>query len=248
MSWCWTQPIVCCKPSAQVFWQTDAQVKGCSLISVNGLCFHRQDGEQRHHVFDGLSFEIQSQEQVALLGDSGSGKTTLLNLLSGLLTPHGGDIDVNGERISSYNAKQLAHYRRKIGLIFQRYQLLDCLTVKQNILFQHQLNFPGQTATAFDDLIEQLGLSQHLHKLPHQLSGGEQQRVGIARALLNQPQLVLADEPTGNLDQARAHQVVDILTTLCRARQINLVMVTHSLQLTKYFDSVKVLANGQLNG
>lgn len=217
------------------------------MITVTDLCFHRQDGEQIHKLFDGLSFEIPSQEQVALLGDSGSGKTTLLNLLAGLLTPHSGHISVNGELISSYNAKQLAHYRRKIGLIFQRYQLLDCLTVKQNILFQHQLNFPGQAATEFEALTEQLGLANKLHKLPNQLSGGEQQRVGIARALLNQPKLILADEPTGNLDQARAHQVVEMLTTLCRERQINLVMVTHSQQLTQYFDSVKVLANGRFN-
>jgi ABC-type lipoprotein export system ATPase subunit len=217
------------------------------VITVTDLCFHRQDGEQIHKLFDGLSFEIPSQAQVALLGDSGSGKTTLLNLLAGLLTPHSGHISVNGELISSYNAKQLAHYRRKIGLIFQRYQLLDCLTVKQNILFQHQLNFPGQAATEFEALTEQLGLANKLHKLPNQLSGGEQQRVGIARALLNQPKLILADEPTGNLDQARAHQVVEMLTTLCRERQINLVMVTHSQQLTQYFDSVKVLANGRFN-
>ncbi|WP_445428100.1 ABC transporter ATP-binding protein [Alishewanella sp. HL-SH05] len=217
------------------------------MISVTDLCFHRQDGEQVHQVFDGLSFEIKSQEQVALLGDSCSGKTTLLNLLSGLLSPHSGHIVINGEQISSYNALQLAYYRRKIGLIFQRYQLLDCLSVKQNILFQYKLNFPRQRPIEFECLTEQLGLTDKLHKLPNQLSGGEQQRVGIARALLNQPQLVLADEPTGNLDQARSQQVVELLTSLCKTRQINLVMVTHSQQLTRYFDSVKVLANGQLN-
>ena len=119
--------------------------------------------------------------------------------------------------------------------------------MKQNILFQHQLNFPKQQATEFDDLVEQLGLSAKLEKLPSQLSGGEQQRVGIARALLNQPKLILADEPTGNLDQKRAQQVVEMLTTLCKARHINLVMVTHSRQLTQYFDRVKVLVNGQLH-
>lgn len=215
------------------------------MISVTDLCFSRADGEQVQTLFDGFSFEIAEKEQVALLGDSGSGKTTLLHLLAGLLQPNGGEININGEIISAYNEKQLAHYRRKIGLIFQHYQLLDCLTVKQNILFQHQLNFPNQKAAEFDVLIEQLGLSAKLNKLPSQLSGGEQQRVGIARALLNQPKLILADEPTGNLDQARSHQVVEMLTSLCKERQINLVMVTHSQQLTQYFDTVKVLANGQ---
>lgn len=217
------------------------------MISVSNLLFRRQDGDQVQTLFDGLSFEIAGQEQVALLGDSGSGKTTLLHLLAGLLSPERGQIEINGELISDYNEQQLAHYRRKIGLIFQHYQLLDCLTVKQNILFQHQLNFPKQPPVGFDALVEQLGLSKTLEKLPSQLSGGEQQRVGIARALLNQPKLILADEPTGNLDQTRAHQVVEMLTTLCKERQINLVMVTHSRQLTQYFDSVKVLANGQFN-
>jgi ABC-type lipoprotein export system ATPase subunit len=217
------------------------------VISVTELCFSRADGDQVQTLFDGFSFEVSAQEQVALLGDSGSGKTTLLHLLAGLLTPDSGQISINGEVISAYNDKKLAHYRRKIGLIFQHYQLLDCLTVKQNILFQHQLNYPNQDAKEFDLLIEQLGLSGKLNKLPHQLSGGEQQRVGIARALLNQPKLILADEPTGNLDQARSHQVVEMLTSLCKERQINLVMVTHSQQLTQYFDTVKVLANGQFN-
>ncbi|CAM4021558.1 ABC transporter ATP-binding protein [Pseudoalteromonas byunsanensis] len=217
------------------------------MISVTDLCFSRQDGDQVQTLFDGFSFNIAAQEQVALLGDSGSGKTTLLHLLAGLLSPDSGQIKIDDALISSYDAQQLAHFRRKIGLIFQHYQLLDCLTVKQNILFQHKLNFPNQSPDALDSLVEQLGLSDKLNKLPSQLSGGEQQRVGIARALLNQPKLILADEPTGNLDQARSHQVVEMLTTLCKARQINLVMVTHSQQLTQYFDSVKVLANGQFN-
>ncbi|RVT47193.1 ATP-binding cassette domain-containing protein [Rheinheimera sediminis] len=217
------------------------------MISVTNLLFRRQDGDQVQTLFDGLSFNIAAQEQVALLGDSGSGKTTLLHLLAGLLSPDSGQIDVNGELISAYNMQQLAYYRRKIGLIFQHYQLLDCLTVKQNILFQYKLNFPNQTPAELDALVEQLGLSNKLNKLPSQLSGGEQQRVGIARALLNQPKLILADEPTGNLDQVRSHQVVEMLTNLCKERQINLVMVTHSQQLTRYFDSVKVLANGQFN-
>ncbi|WP_222422614.1 ABC transporter ATP-binding protein [Rheinheimera sediminis] len=214
---------------------------------MTNLLFRRQDGDQVQTLFDGLSFNIAAQEQVALLGDSGSGKTTLLHLLAGLLSPDSGQIDVNGELISAYNMQQLAYYRRKIGLIFQHYQLLDCLTVKQNILFQYKLNFPNQTPAELDALVEQLGLSNKLNKLPSQLSGGEQQRVGIARALLNQPKLILADEPTGNLDQVRSHQVVEMLTNLCKERQINLVMVTHSQQLTRYFDSVKVLANGQFN-
>jgi ABC-type lipoprotein export system ATPase subunit len=217
------------------------------VISVKNLCFRRQDGQEVQTLFDGFSFEIAAQEQVALIGDSGSGKTTLLHLLAGLLSPNSGQIAINDELISAYNEQQLAYYRRKIGLIFQHYQLLDCLTVKQNILFQHKLNFPSPSPNELNTLVEQLGLNDQLNKLPSQLSGGEQQRVGIARAILNQPKLILADEPTGNLDQARSHQVVKMLTSLCKEREINLVMVTHSQQLTQYFDTVKVLANGQFN-
>ena len=219
-----------------------------TVISVTDLCFRRQDGDEVQTLFDRFSFEIPAQQQVALLGDSGSGKTTLLHLLAGLLTPDSGEITINDEVISSYNQQQLAHYRRKIGLIFQHYQLLDCLTVKQNILFQHKLNYPNTNPDKLYDLVENLGLSNKLDKLPQQLSGGEQQRVGIARALLNQPKMILADEPTGNLDQVRSHQVVEMLTELCRQRKINLVMVTHSQQLTQYFDIVKTLANGRFNG
>ena len=219
-----------------------------TVISVTDLCFRRQDGDEVQTLFDRFSFEIPAQQQVALLGDSGSGKTTLLHLLAGLLTPDSGQIRINDEVISSYNQQQLAHYRRKIGLIFQHNQLLDCLTVKQNILFQHKLNYPKKNPDELYDLVEKLGLSNKLDKLPQQLSGGEQQRVGIARALLNQPKMILADEPTGNLDQVRSHQVVEMLTELCRQRKINLVMVTHSQQLTQYFDSVKTLANGRFNG
>ncbi|CCQ10516.1 AttE component of AttEFGH ABC transport system [Pseudoalteromonas luteoviolacea B = ATCC 29581] len=217
------------------------------VIRVSNLCFSRQDGDQIQSVFKNVNFKISAHEQVALLGDSGSGKTTLLHLLAGVLSPDSGEIEINGELISSYRAQQLAHYRRKIGLIFQHYQLLDCLNVEQNILFQHNLNYPDQTPHQFHELIEKLGLSDKLMKLPNQLSGGEQQRVGIARAILNQPKLILADEPTGNLDQTRAHQIVEILTTLCKERKINLVMVTHSQHLSRYFNRVYMLSNGQLN-
>ncbi|BBN82229.1 ABC transporter ATP-binding protein [Pseudoalteromonas sp. A25] len=215
------------------------------MIEVSRLSFSRHDGGEKHRILKDLDLEIPKAQHVALLGDSGSGKTTLLHILAGLLKPESGSVKINGLELNGLNDKALALYRRKIGLIFQHYQLLECLTVKQNILFQHQLNFAGQTAVQFDELVAQLGLRDKLHALPHQLSGGEQQRVGIARAMLNQPQLILADEPTGNLDQKRSHQVVTLLTKLCKERQINLVMVTHSQQLTDYFDTVKVLSDGR---
>ena len=214
------------------------------MIEVKNLCFIRNDGDNKQSILNKLDLSIPAAQNLALLGDSGSGKTTFLHILAGLLQADSGSVRVNNQELSLLNERELALYRRKIGLIFQHYQLLDCLTVKQNILFQHKLNFPGQAASEFDHLVKALGLQNKLNALPHQLSGGEQQRVGIARALLNKPQIIFADEPTGNLDEKRSHQVVKLLTELCSERQINLIMVTHSHQLTDYFDQVKVLRDG----
>ncbi len=217
------------------------------MIEVKDLCFIRKDGDNKQSILNKLNLSIPAAQHLALLGDSGSGKTTFLHILAGLLQADSGSVSVNNQELSMLNERELAFYRRKIGLIFQHYQLLDCLTVKQNILFQHKLNFPGEDASDFDHLVNELGLQNKLNALPDQLSGGEQQRVGIARALLNKPQIIFADEPTGNLDQKRSHQVVKLLTELCRERQINLVMVTHSHQLTDYFDQVNVLRDGHFD-
>ena len=214
------------------------------MIAVKDLCFSRIDGGNTHTILNHLNLSVPAEQQLALLGDSGSGKTTLLHILAGLLSAQSGSVVVNDQSLTELSPRQQAFYRRKIGVIFQHYQLLDCLTVKQNILFQRQLNCSGNKVQEFDSLVHLLGLDSKLNRLPHQLSGGEQQRVGIARALLNQPRLILADEPTGNLDRTRSHQVVKLLTSLCRERKINLVMVTHSQQLTDYFDAVKVLKDG----
>ena len=217
------------------------------MIEVKDLCFIRNDGDNKQSILNKLNLFIPAAQHLALLGDSGSGKTTFLHILAGLLQADSGTVSVNNQELSMLNERELALYRRRIGLIFQHYQLLGCLTVKQNILFQHKLNFPGKDASEFDHLVNELGLQNKLNALPDQLSGGEQQRVGIARALINKPQIIFADEPTGNLDQKRSHQVVKLLTELCSDRKINLVMVTHSHQLTDYFDQVNVLRDGRFD-
>lgn len=215
------------------------------MIEVKDLCFIRNDGANKQHILNKLDLFVPAGQHLALLGDSGSGKTTFLHILAGLLQADSGSVSINNQNISSLNEQELAFYRRKIGLIFQHYQLLDCLTVKQNILFQHKLNFPKHESDEFHPLVEELGLQNKLGALPYQLSGGEQQRVGIARALLNKPKIIFADEPTGNLDQKLSHHVVKLLTELCNKRKINLIMVTHSHQLTDYFDQVNVLRDGR---
>nr|WP_223813316.1 ABC transporter ATP-binding protein [Colwellia hornerae] len=211
---------------------------------MKDLSFSRNDGVNKQNILNQLDLFVPAAQHLALLGDSGSGKTTFLHILAGLLQADSGSVSINNQELSSLNETELALYRRKIGLIFQHYQLLDCLTVKQNILFQHKLNYPKKSASEFDHIVDELGLQGKLDALPEKLSGGEQQRVGIARALLNKPQIIFADEPTGNLDRQRSHQVVKLLTKLCSERKINLVMVTHSHQLTDYFDQVKVLRDG----
>ena len=217
------------------------------MIEVKDLCFSRNDGDKKQNILNHLNLFIPAAQHLALLGDSGSGKTTFLHILAGLLQADSGSVSINDQEISLLNETELALYRRKIGLIFQHYQLLDCLTVKQNILFQHKLNYPTQAPSEFENLVNELGLENKLEALPDQLSGGEQQRVGIARALINKPRIIFADEPTGNLDRKRSHQVVKLLTELCSDRKINLVMVTHSHQLTDYFDQVKVLRDGRFD-
>jgi ABC-type lipoprotein export system ATPase subunit len=214
------------------------------VICVKDLSFSRNDGGNKQNILNKLDLFVPAAQHLALLGDSGSGKTTFLHILAGLLQADSGSVSINNQELSSLNETELALYRRKIGLIFQHYQLLDCLTVKQNILFQHKLNYPKEIADEFDHIVNKLGLQSKLDSLPEKLSGGEQQRVGIARALLNKPQIIFADEPTGNLDRQRSHQVVKLLTDLCTEQKINLVMVTHSHQLTDYFDHVKVLRDG----
>ncbi len=224
------------------------------MIRIEQLNFTRRDGDQKHSVLKDLNLTLEPGEQLALLGDSGSGKTTLLHLLAGLLKPDSGSLRINQQELNGLSQKQLALYRRNIGLIFQQHQLLAPLTVEDNILFQYRLNegkknskqTVKQEKQALQILAERLGIAHKLQALPHQLSGGEQQRVGIARALIHQPQLILADEPTGNLDQERSIEVVKLMTELCKERHINLIMVTHSQQLAHYFERVLYLKAGCL--
>jgi ABC-type lipoprotein export system ATPase subunit len=218
------------------------------MISLNNVLFTRQDGALKRTIINDLSLDILPAQQIALLGDSGSGKTSLLNLLAGLLSPDTGRIVVNNQEISGFNANQLALYRRKIGIIFQHFQLLSPLSVQDNMCFQARLNGITPSADDIQTMAQKLGLQNKLTAMPAQLSGGEQQRVGIGRALLNKPKLLLADEPTGNLDAARSQDVVALLKRLCQEQEIILIMVTHSQLLADQFATQLFLKDGQING
>ncbi|PCK32980.1 ABC transporter ATP-binding protein [Pseudoalteromonas piscicida] len=213
------------------------------MVEVQDIEFTRRDGGACRAILSKLSLCIASQEQVAIVGDSGSGKTTLIHLIGGLLRPDSGRILVDGQDITLLDNTAQALYRRSIGMIFQHYQLLAPLNVYDNITFQAQLNNLMPSRTEVEALAERLGILDKLHAFPEQLSGGEQQRVGIARAMLNKPQLLLADEPTGNLDTAKSEEVVSLLRELCEEKAVNLIMVTHSQHLADCLDRKITIEN-----
>jgi len=204
----------------------------------------RTYGERR--VLDGVTGRIEAGEFVVVLGRSGSGKSTLLNLLGGLERPDAGAVRLDGESIFTLNDRRLTLLRRhRIGVVFQGYNLVPTLTVAENLALPLELT--GQpVGNHIDQWLERVGLAGFASRMPDQLSGGEAQRVAIARALIHGPQLILADEPTGNLDLDNAEQVVGLLESLCRAEGRTLVMVTHSREVVGRVDRVCSIRDGQL--
>lgn len=206
--------------------------------------FHQADGDVV--VLNGLNARLERGRSAALLGESGSGKSTLLHLIAGLDRADSGAIVLDGTDTASFTDSDWAAWRRdKLSLIFQNYHLVPTLTVADNLALQARL------AGRFDikqrpELVERLGLGGLLQRLPHQLSGGQQQRVAIGRALLHKPALVLADEPTGNLDETSSAAVMSLLTELVRDAGASLLMVTHSPAMADYLDERWHLRSGQL--
>jgi ABC-type lipoprotein export system ATPase subunit len=202
------------------------------------------------HALRGVSTEIRQGERIALLGKSGSGKSTLLNILGGLDRPTSGRIWVSGRDLSELSAGELARYRlATVGMIFQAYNLIPSRTAQENV--ELPMIFAGLPArerrAAAQRCLEEMGLGHRRHHRPSELSGGECQRVAIARALVNQPQILLADEPTGNLDTATTDEVVARLTTYLKARGTTLVLVTHDADLARRCaDRILRMQDGQL--
>jgi putative ABC transport system ATP-binding protein len=197
-------------------------------------------------VLDGVSVQLDRGETLALTGESGSGKSTLMHLVAGLDTPDAGSIRIDGAELGGMNDAALAAIRREtVGLVFQQFNLVPSLTVAQNVAFQARL--AGRHDPARDrDLSERLGLGGLAARYPEQLSGGQQQRVAIARALAHRPALILADEPTGNLDEATGDAVLDLLLALVADTGAALLLVTHSDRLAARLDRRLHLSRGQL--
>ncbi len=216
------------------------------MLSIKQLSksYHYADVSQT--VLDGLDFEMQVSSSVALLGESGSGKSTLLHLIAGLDRPDGGEIRFAGHAVHAEPEPALAAMRRaELSLVFQQFHLIPTLTVIDNIRFQAALCQRHDGAYEAE-LVGRLGLKSQLDKMPQQLSRGQQQRVAIARALLHKPTLVLADEPTGNLDENSSLEVMGLFSDLVRQAGSALLMVTHSKAMAEFMDRRVLLHNGRL--
>jgi len=204
-----------------------------------------QNGAHRVEILRGISLDIPAGQFVAIVGASGSGKSTLLGLLAGLDTPSEGEIWLDGVPIHNLAETELAAVRgRKIGFVFQSYQLIQTLTALENVLLPYELNVEGNGIAQARHLLEEVGLGERMAHYPVQLSGGEQQRVALARAFVAQPTIVMADEPTGNLDSAHGKMVLDLLLERNRRAGTTLVLVTHDPEIASRADRRIVLKDG----
>lgn len=215
------------------------------MIKTIGLTKDFKAGKEMVSVLKGVEFTVNEGEFVGIIGPSGSGKTTLLHLLAGLDTPTGGAIQLNGDEFSSQSEKQRTIFRRqKIGLVFQNYQLLPTLTVFENIAFPLHADGKKTSAKDVNELLEAVDLKGYEKRFPNELSGGQQQRVAIARALIHKPAILLADEPTGNLDRERSSEILDLLAKLHQERNQTIVMVTHDMFAAGYSDRIVLFKDG----
>lgn len=220
-----------------------------AIIEARNILKSYEAGQETIPVLRGVSFDIAPGEFVAIVGPSGNGKTTLLNMITGIDHPTGGTIRVNGQLLDSFTEDQLAEWRgRSLGIVFQFFQLLPALSLVQNVILP--MDFMGtiparQRRARALALLERVGLADQANKLPSAVSGGQQQRAAIARALANDPPLVVADEPTGNLDAKTSAEVFDLFAHLAREGK-TLVMVTHNEELARQASRVLEIVNGQI--
>ncbi|WP_349667550.1 ABC transporter ATP-binding protein [Lacrimispora sp.] len=217
------------------------------ILEVRHLSKIYGNGENQVNALKDVSFTLAQGEFAAVVGESGSGKSTLLNCIGALDTPTAGNIYMDGNDLFSMKEEQRTIFRRRnIGFVFQSFQLVAELTVEQNIMFPILLDYRKPDQSAVNEILEVLGLSERRHHLPGQLSGGQQQRVAIGRALITRPKLILADEPTGNLDSKNSQDVIDLLVRASRLYQQTILMITHNNHLTTSADRVLRVSDGVL--
>lgn len=217
------------------------------ILKVENLCKTYGAGEAKVEALKQVSFSLCRGEFAAVVGESGSGKSTLLNCIGALDTPTSGHILMDGQDLFAMKDEQRTIFRRRnIGFIFQSFQLIPELNVEQNIAFPLLLDYRKPKKSEVDELLELLGLTERRRHLPSQLSGGQQQRVAIGRALITKPKLILADEPTGNLDTKNSQDVIALLTQASRHYQQTILMITHNSNLTASVDRVFRVSDGVL--
>ncbi|WP_252235712.1 ABC transporter ATP-binding protein [Clostridium sp. ZS1] len=218
-----------------------------NLLEVKSISKTYGNGEAAVHALKDISFSVPKGEFVAIVGESGSGKSTLLNMVGALDTPTSGKVFIDGKDIFSMKDSNLTIFRRRnIGFIFQNFNLIPELNVEQNIIFPVLLDYQKPDKKYLGELLTVLNLKERRHHLPSQLSGGQQQRVAIGRALITRPSLILADEPTGNLDTQNSSEVITLLKEAARKYQQTIVMITHSRSIAQTADRILQVSDGIL--
>lgn len=217
------------------------------ILKVEKLTKTYGSGENLVHAVDDVSFSVEKGEFVAIVGASGSGKSTLLHLIGGVDRPTSGKIFVDGNDISKMNDDKLAVFRRRqVGIVYQFYNLIPILTVEENITLPCDLDGRGVDRERLEMILDSFGLRARRKHLPNQLSGGQQQRTSIARALINNPSLVLADEPTGNLDSKSSGEVMSMLKMCNQSYGQTVIMITHNLDIAKQADRIITISDGKI--
>ncbi len=219
------------------------------ILKVENLRKEYGEGNSKVIALDGVNLEIERGEFVAIVGPSGSGKSTLLHLLGGVDNPSSGKIFIDGNDISKYSSKELALFRRrKVGLIYQFYNLIPNLTVRHNIELPLKLDKRKINDEVLLDIVRKLGIENKLDSFPSELSGGQQQRVAIARSLIYSPSLVLADEPTGNLDRENSREIIEILKYFNRTLKQTIIVITHDESIALEAERVITIVDGKVVG
>lgn len=217
------------------------------ILEVKNLSKTYGKGDTMVKALDNVSFSVEQGEFVAIIGPSGSGKSTMLHILGGVDTPTSGQVIINNTDISTLNETALAIFRRRqIGLIYQFYNLIPILTVEENLTLPLLLDGRKPDKRITDSLIDKLGLSKRLTHLPNQLSGGQQQRVSIGRALVNNPALLLADEPTGNLDSENSKEIITLLRKFNKEQKQTVIIITHDEKIALAADRVISIEDGKI--
>lgn len=217
------------------------------ILKVENLTKTYGSGENLVHAVDDVSFSVEKGEFVAIVGASGSGKSTLLHLIGGVDRPTSGKIFVDGNDISKMNDDKLAVFRRRqVGIVYQFYNLIPILTVEENITLPCDLDGRGVDRERLEMILDSFGLRARRKHLPNQPSGGQQQRTSIARALINNPSLVLADEPTGNLDSKSSEEVMSMLKMCNQSYGQTVIMITHNLDIAKQADRIITISDGKI--